>query len=100
MQFSGSSSWRMFCSIGFDTMHVACTDLLCVACIGLLSAEFSTVNTGLGWPMFWKPLCLLCTPDGLATTNRHKLSTYIDYLNFQPKSSTFNKKLTQKYQKL
>ena len=29
-----------------------------------------------------------------------KLSTYIDYLNFQTNSSTFNKKLTQKYQKL
>ena len=26
--------------------------LLCVACIGLLSAEFLTVNTGLGRPMF------------------------------------------------
>ena len=48
----------MFCSAGFDTMHVVCTDLLCVACIGLLSAEFSTVNTGLGRPMFWKPLCV------------------------------------------
>ena len=46
----------MFWSNGFDTMHVVCTDLLC---IGLLSAEFSTVNTGLGRPMFWKPLCLL-----------------------------------------
>ena len=42
---------RMFCSNGFDTMRVACTDLLCVVCIGLLSAEFSTVNTGLGRPM-------------------------------------------------
>ena len=45
----------MFFSNGFDTMHVVCTDLLCVVCIGLLSAEFSTVNTGLGRPMFWKP---------------------------------------------
>ena len=36
---------------GFDTMHVVCTDLLCVVCIGLLSAKFSTVNTGLGRPM-------------------------------------------------
>ena len=35
-------------------MHVVCTDLLCVVCIGLLSAECSTVNTGLGRPMFWK----------------------------------------------
>ena len=26
--------------------------LLCVACIGLLPAEFSAVNTGLGGPMF------------------------------------------------
>ena len=69
MRFIGASSRRTFCSIGFDAMHVACTDLLRVACIGLFSAEFSTVNTGLGWPMFWKPLCLLSTPEGLATTN-------------------------------
>ena len=59
----------MFCSNGFDTMHVVCTDLLCVLCIGILSAEFSAVNTGLGRPMFWKPLCLLSTPEGLAATN-------------------------------
>ena len=59
----------MLYSNRFDTMHVVCTDLLCVACIGLLSAEFSTVNTGLGRPMFWKPLCLLSTPEGLATAN-------------------------------
>ena len=50
-------------------MHVVCIDLLCVMCIGLLSTEFSTVNTGLGGPMFWKPLCLLSTPEGLVTTN-------------------------------
>ena len=56
----------MFCSNGFDTMHVVCTDLLCV---GLLYAEFSTVNTGLGRPMFCKPLCLLNTHEGLTTTN-------------------------------
>ena len=42
--------------------------LLCVVCSGLLAAEFSTVNTGLARPMFWKPLCLLSTPEGLATT--------------------------------
>ena len=43
---------------------------MCVVCIGLLSAEFSTVNTGLDISlMFWKPLCLLSTPDGLATIN-------------------------------
>ena len=53
-----------------------CTDLLRVVCIGLLSAEFSTVNTGLGRPMFWKPPCLLSAPEGLAAT-----TTYIDYLN-------------------
>ena len=63
------SSRRMFCSNGFDTMHVVCTDLKCVVCIGLLCGEFSTVNTGLGTPMFWKPLCLLSTPESLATTN-------------------------------
>ena len=56
-------------------MHVVCTDLLCVACIGLLYDEFSTVNTGLGGPMFWKPPCLLNTHEGLAakTINLHKL---------------------------
>ena len=59
----------MFCSNGFDTMHAVCTDLMCVACTGLSSAKFSTVNTGLGRPMFWKPLCLLSSPEGLATTN-------------------------------
>ena len=50
-------------------MHVVCPDLLCVTCIELLSAEFSTVNTGLGRPMFWIPLDLLSTPKGLATTD-------------------------------
>ena len=61
MHLSGSGSRRMLCSNGFDSMHVVC--------IGLLSAEFSTVNTGLDRPMFWKPLCLLSTPEGLAITN-------------------------------
>ena len=42
----------MFCSNGFDTMHAVCTDLLCVVCVGLVSAEFSTVITGLGRSMF------------------------------------------------
>ena len=69
MQFSRSGSRRIFCSNGFDTMHVVCTDLVCVVCIGLLSAELSTANTGLDRPMFWKPLCLLSTPEGLATRN-------------------------------
>ena len=59
----------MLCSNGFETLHVVCIDLKYVVCIGLLSAEFSAVNTGLGTPMFWKPLCLLSTPEGLATTN-------------------------------
>ena len=69
MQFSRSNSRRVFCSNGFDTMHVVCTDLLCVVCIGLLSAEFSVVNTGLHRPMLWQLLCLLSTTKGLATTN-------------------------------
>ena len=86
----------MFCGNGFDTMHVVCTDLLCVACIGLLSAGFSTVNTGLGRPMFWKPLCLLSTPGVWLpqTVNLHGL------LKFSAQRSTFSKKLTRKYQKL
>ena len=46
----------MFCNNGFDNMDVVCTDLLCVVFIGLLSAESSTVNTGLGRPVFWKPV--------------------------------------------
>ena len=54
----------MFCSNGFDTMHVVCADSLCVVYIGLFSAEFSTVNTGLSRTMFWKRLCLLSTPEG------------------------------------
>ena len=53
------------------TPCMLCVQIYCVACIGLLSAEFSTVNTGLGRPMFWKPLCLLSTPEGLATANYH-----------------------------
>ena len=59
----------MFCSDGFHTVHVVCTGLLCVVCIGSLSVEFSTENTGLGTSMFWKPLCLLSTPEGLASTD-------------------------------
>ena len=50
-------------------MHVVCTDLLVVECIGLLFAEFSSVNTGFGQAYVWKPLCLLSTPEGLVTTN-------------------------------
>ena len=33
-------------------MHIVCTDLLCVVCIGLLIAEFSAVITGLSRPVF------------------------------------------------
>ena len=33
MQFSRSSSRRIFCSNAFDTMNVVCTDLLCVVCL-------------------------------------------------------------------
>ena len=73
MQFSWSGSRRMLCSNGFDTMHVVSTDLLCIVCIRLLSAEFSAVNTGLGRPMFWKPPCLLSTHEGLASIN-HQLT--------------------------
>ena len=69
MQFSRSSSGRLCYSVGFDTMHVVCTDLLCVVYIGSLCAEFSIVNTELGKPVFWKPLCLLSTLEGLVTTN-------------------------------
>ena len=43
--------------------------MLCVVCIGLLSAEFSTGTTGLGRPMFWKPLCLLNAPESPDSTN-------------------------------
>ena len=59
----------MLHSNGFDTMHIVCTDLLCVVCTELLSVELLTVNTGMGRSMFWKPLCLLSTSEGLATTN-------------------------------
>ena len=37
---------------------LTCTNLLFVVCIGLLSAKFLTLNTGLGRPLFWKPMCL------------------------------------------
>ena len=60
-----------------------CTDLLCVVCIGLLSVEFSTVN---GRPIFLKPVSV----EYSSGPGYLKLSTYIDYLNFQPKSSTFS----------
>ena len=50
-------------------MHVVCTDLLSVACIGLLSVAFSTVNAGLRRSTFWKCQCLLSTTEDLATTN-------------------------------
>ena len=48
MQFSRCISGQMFRSNWLDTMHVVCTDLGCVVCNGLLSTEFSTVNTALG----------------------------------------------------
>ena len=51
------------------TPCILCVQIYCVVCVGLLSADFSTVNTGLGRPRFWKPLCLLSTPEGLAATN-------------------------------
>ena len=68
MQFSGSSSQRLCCSDRL-TQCVLCVQIYCVVCIGLLSDEFSTVNTRLGRPMFLEPLCPLSTPEGLATTN-------------------------------
>ena len=34
------------------TQCMLCVKIYCVVCIGLLSAEFSPVNTGLGRPMF------------------------------------------------
>ena len=40
----------------------------CSAVMGLTSCILC-VNTGLRRPMFWKPLYLLSTPDGLAATN-------------------------------
>ena len=49
-------------------MHVT-VQIYSAVYIGLLSDEFSTVNTGFGGPMFWKPLCLVRTPEGLATSN-------------------------------
>ena len=58
------------CSAVMDlTPCMLCVQIYCVVYIGLLSSEFSAVNTGLGRPMFWKPLCPFSTPDGLANTN-------------------------------
>ena len=70
----GPAVGRMSCSNRFDTMHAVCLDLLCVVCIGLLSAEFSTVTTGLCRLMFWKPLCLLSTPEGRPATINYQLT--------------------------
>ena len=50
MQVSRSSGQRVKGLTPY--MLCDCTDLLCVECIGLLSVEFSTVNTGLCSPMF------------------------------------------------
>ena len=71
------ASFTLFSSAGLAVSHCSavmgltpcmlCVQIYCVVCIGLLSAEFSTVNTGLGRPMFWKPLFLLSRPEGLAT---------------------------------
>ena len=44
VRFSKSSSPRMLCSNGIETMLVVCTDLLCVVCIGLLSAVNSQLR--------------------------------------------------------
>ena len=49
---SGLAVGQCSAVIGLTTIHAVCTDLLCVVCIGLISAELSTVNTGLGGPMF------------------------------------------------
>ena len=51
------------------TTCMLCVQIYCVVCIGLLSVELSTVNTGFRMPMLWKPLCLLSTLEGLAATN-------------------------------
>ena len=74
------------------TPCMLCTDLLRVVSIGFLSAEFSTENTGLGRHIFWKPVSVQYS----WRPGYHKLSIYIDYINFQPKSITFSNKLTQK----
>ena len=77
----------------FDTMHVVCTDLLC---IWLLFAVFSTVNRiGLVYVLESSVSVEYSWGSGY-----HKLSIYIDYSNFQPKNSTFSEKLTEKFQKL
>ena len=90
MQFSGSSSRRTFYSNGFDTMYYVCTDLLCIMCIGLLFAEFLTGNTGLGKPMFWKPLCLLSTPEGRLATINYQLTWITEIFNLKVAHSVKN----------
>ena len=73
-------------------MHVVCTDLLCVVCIGLLSVEFSTVK---GRPYIFETSVSVEYSSG---SGYHKLSTCIDYLNFQPKSSTFSEKYIRSFE--
>ena len=82
-------------TVSRDSMHVVCTDLLlcCVYWIiisWILNCE--SVILWLGGPMFLENSVAV---EYFWGSGYHKLSTNIDYLNFQPKSSTFNKKLTQ-----
>ena len=44
-------------------------EAICVTQVCVFYIIDLTVNTGLNRPMFWKPLCLLSTPEGLDTIN-------------------------------
>ena len=76
--------------------HACCVYRFTVCCVHWIiicwTLNCESVILWLGRPVSWKPMCLLSTPEGLATLN-YQLN--IDYLNFQPKSSTFSKKFIQ-----
>ena len=53
-----------------------CFDIMVKHSCAFLIHNFSTVNTEMGRPMLWKPLCLLSTSEVLAipqTINVHRL---------------------------
>ena len=84
------------------TSYMLCVQIYCVSCVldyYLLNSELR-INTFLLYPDAYGlnlcPLSIECSQG----SGYHKLSTYMGYLNLQPKSSTFTTKLTQKYQKV
>ena len=82
--------------MGF-TPWVLCLQINCV----LYALDYYLLNSQL-WIQDWVGLCFgnLCISWVLLRVWLPQTINFIDYVNFQPKSSTFSKKLAQKYQKL